>query len=68
MIDPVLAADGQTYERRILEKWLQEHDTSPLTKAVLAHEILMPNQAVRALVQRFIEECRASGTDPNLLD
>ena len=68
MIDPVLAADGHTYERHILEKWLEEHDTSPLTNEVLAHKNLTPVQAVRALVQRFIEECRAAGTDPDAMD
>lgn len=68
MIDPVVAADGHSYERHILEKWLEEHDTSPLTNEVLAHKFLTPNRALRVQVQRFIEECRAAGTDPNAED
>jgi len=31
MIDPVIAADGFTYEREAIELWLQGHDTSPRT-------------------------------------
>jgi hypothetical protein len=35
MKDPVLAADGYTYERTAIETWLSSHDTSPVTNAML---------------------------------
>lgn len=35
MSDPVITADGHTYERAGIERWLAEHDTSPLTNIVL---------------------------------
>lgn len=31
MRDPVVCADGHSYERSVIEAWLQKHDTSPLT-------------------------------------
>ena len=45
MTDPVATADGHTYERGAIEKWLytENKNTSPLTGAVLAHKILTPN-------------------------
>ena len=31
MVDPVVTADGHTYERVAIEQWLQMHDMSPMT-------------------------------------
>ena len=31
MEDPVVAADGHTYERTAIAEWLEHHDLSPLT-------------------------------------
>ena len=31
MVEPVITADGQTYERREIEAWLVNHQTSPIT-------------------------------------
>ena len=35
MDDPVFAADGHTYNRTDIERWLKQHDTSPLTNEPL---------------------------------
>ncbi|KAL1527494.1 hypothetical protein AB1Y20_016159 [Prymnesium parvum] len=45
-IDPVVTADGRTYERSAIELWLQAHDSSPLTGEVLADKTLRPNLAM----------------------
>ncbi|KAK9821981.1 hypothetical protein WJX81_001302 [Elliptochloris bilobata] len=50
MKDPVMAADGHTYERRSIESWLESHDTSPLTNAKLDHLYLTPNHTLRAVI------------------
>ncbi|GBF89593.1 hypothetical protein Rsub_02311 [Raphidocelis subcapitata] len=50
--DPVLASDGQTYERAAIESWLQKSSTSPLTNQPLAGA-LMPNTLVKALVEEM---------------
>ncbi len=56
MDDPVVAADGHTYNRVDIEKWLKEHDTSPLTHETLEHKLLIPNMAIRRLINAWREE------------
>jgi hypothetical protein len=47
--------DGLTYERLAIERWLENHDTSPLTGERLAHKGLTPNVMVRALCRDVVE-------------
>ena len=51
MRDPVTTADGHTFERAPIERWLRTHDTSPMTGAPLAHKQLAPAIALRQLIQ-----------------
>lgn len=51
MRDPVMCADGHTYDRLAIESWLLTHDTSPLTNKRLPHTNLLPNHALRNLIQ-----------------
>ncbi|CAI5476210.1 unnamed protein product [Closterium sp. Yama58-4] len=51
MTDPVVAADGFTYERSSIEEWLKTHDTSPSTNEPLPHKYLTPNHSLRMLLQ-----------------
>ena len=30
-MDPVMTSDGHTYDRKSIDEWLQNHDTSPVT-------------------------------------
>ena len=48
MTDPVVAADGHTYERAAIAAWLQNHNTSPVTKQLLPHARIFSNQAAKA--------------------
>ena len=50
MTDPVVAADGHTYERAAIAAWLQSHTTSPVTKQPLPHTRIFSNQAARAAI------------------
>jgi hypothetical protein len=43
MVDPVVAADGHTYERSAITRWMQTSDKSPLTGEVLSHSKLVSN-------------------------
>ncbi|XRB25533.1 U-box domain-containing protein [Pseudoscourfieldia marina] len=56
MLDPCVCADGQSYERRAIERWLVRHDTSPLTGEKLASKELRPNFALKSLISEFREE------------
>jgi len=52
MVDPVLGSDGRTYERSAITEWLRTHNTSPITREVMAAATLKPNYALRSLIQR----------------
>ena len=56
MIDPVTCADGHSYERENIEKWLAVQHTSPLTGAVLQHLELTPNHALRKAIQEWLDQ------------
>ena len=54
--DPVIAADGNTYERVAIEKWLSKTQTSPLSGETLEHVMVSPNRALKKIIQDLIEE------------
>lgn len=56
MVDPVITSDGHTYERYAIERWLSTNDTSPLTGALLLSNNMVPNIALRKMIQAFREE------------
>lgn len=47
MVDPVIAADGHTYERAALQDWLHHSYMSPVTQSPLEHTRLVANQAIK---------------------
>ena len=51
MTDPVIAADGHTYERMAIVEWLETHDTSPLTNDPLPSKVLFPNLAFMKMIR-----------------
>ncbi|UXI18083.1 Diacylglycerol kinase beta [Sarcoptes scabiei] len=54
MIDPVIAADGHSYENAAMEKWIANGNaTSPMTNDVLSHKMLIPNHNLRSLIEKF---------------
>ena len=46
MRDPVVAADGHTYERNAIIRWLCQSDKSPLTGKPLLHKELVTNYSL----------------------
>ena len=56
MEDPVVAADGHTYDREQIQIWLQQHDISPLTNEPLQHSLLIPNMDKRRQINTWLEE------------
>ena len=60
MKNPVLAADGHTYEKKAISRWFAGGQRrSPKTNQQLPHTALIPNHALRALIQDRLEQ-RAS--------
>ncbi|XP_050882669.1 U-box domain-containing protein 35 isoform X2 [Lathyrus oleraceus] len=50
MDDPCVAADGYTYDRKAIEKWLLDHDKSPMTNMALPHKYLIPNYTLLSAI------------------
>ena len=59
MVEPVVAADGQSYERTAIERWLATKSTSPLTGGELEHSIPIPNHNLRRTIREW-QEARTS--------
>ncbi|XP_041994969.1 U-box domain-containing protein 35-like isoform X2 [Salvia splendens] len=53
MSDPCVAADGYTYERRAIEAWLTEKDTSPITELSLPHKHLIRSFALLSAIMEW---------------
>ena len=52
LADPVLCTgDGQTYERSAITQWLAASGTSPVTGQPLTSLDLLPNHALRSIIQ-----------------
>ena len=58
--DPVIAADGHTYERSEMEKWIAAAGSrparSPKTNEVLSSYQLLPNHALRNTINDFFQK------------
>ena len=62
MKEPVVAADGHTYERCCLEQWLASgKTTSPMTGEALEDLKLRPNHNTRSMIVAFLDEARELG-------
>ena len=54
MENPVVAADGQTYERASITQWfIAGHRNSPLTLLRLDHTTLIDNHRLKAIIETF---------------
>ena len=56
MDEPVVAADGFTYEKRCILEWFQKKRTSPTTGAVLISTALIPNHSLKSQINQWKEE------------
>ena len=55
MQDPVVAADGHSYERASITVWLENNDTSPFTSEKLEHKRLTSNHNLKSQIQTWLE-------------
>ncbi|XAR58645.1 Ubiquitin--protein ligase [Bertholletia excelsa] len=57
MLDPVIVASGQTYDRASIQKWLDNGlSLCPKTRQTLSHTNLIPSYTVKALIAKWSEE------------
>lgn len=62
MRDPVVAADGHTYERTAIARWISTSNKSPLTGAILAHKDLVPNYMLLSSLQEAAATAAATSS------
>ncbi|KAF0694517.1 Aste57867_14599 [Aphanomyces stellatus] len=60
MLDPVVAADGHSYERSAISQWLKHHNTSPITNVALASKALYANHTLKQVI------LEVSGGNPSM--
>ncbi|GAA0155086.1 ubiquitin-protein ligase [Lithospermum erythrorhizon] len=66
MVDPVIVASGQTYDRTSIQKWLDSGlILCPQTHQRLTHTNLIPNYTVKALIVNWCEENGIKLPDPH---
>lgn len=53
MDDPHMADDGYTYEYAFIRNWLENNNTSPMTKQPIQQNILIPNNTLRSAIQEW---------------
>ena len=55
MTNPVIAADGHTYERTAIQHWLEGSSLSPVTSDKLSHTRLVPNVLVKSALAQHAQ-------------
>lgn len=50
MVEPVIAFDGQSYEKTAIEQWFQSNNKSPSNGTELSSRILIANHSLRKLI------------------
>ncbi|XP_010555606.1 PREDICTED: U-box domain-containing protein 35 isoform X2 [Tarenaya hassleriana] len=53
MNEPCVAADGYTYDRRAIEEWLEQKDTSPMTNSPFPSKNLLPNYTLYTAIMEW---------------
>lgn len=57
MLEPVIVASGQTYDRASIQKWLDHGlDICPKTRQLLSHKNFIPNYTVKAMAESWCEQ------------
>jgi len=53
--NPVIAEDGFMYEEDAIKKWLDDHDTSPITNETISSKLIYAHQ-IKYSLHFFIKE------------
>jgi len=61
MTDPVVAADGVSYQREAITDWMRLRDVSPVTGQQLGSGVLQANYALRAAIAAEVAKVQSTG-------
>ncbi|MED6113689.1 hypothetical protein PIB30_073122 [Stylosanthes scabra] len=66
MRDPVIVSSGHTYGRNSIAQWINSgHHTCPKSGQRLIHTALIPNYALKSLVQQWCHDNNVPVNEPN---
>ena len=65
MTDPVICSDGTTYQREHIQRWLSDHNTSPLTGLPLDSLHLTPNLILRTIISDEFPSLQMASLSPH---
>ena len=61
MVDPVVDHEGNSYERVTITNWLQRNTVSPITRTPLNISQLIPNRALKDLIDAQNQQKQSKG-------
>lgn len=64
MAQPVLTADGHSYDEESITQWLGQADSSPKTNMALPHKRLIPNHALKIAIEATIQDAIKTAAVP----
>ena len=64
--DPVMDPEGNTYEKSAILEWLAAHGTSPITRTPLAPSQLIPNRALKDLIEKKEQETKMNTSNSKI--
>ncbi|XP_078148897.1 ARM repeat superfamily protein [Carex rostrata] len=66
MLNPVIISSGQTYERKNIENWFEQgNDTCPRTKIKLDNFAIIPNNAMKDLIEGWRRDHCMKSSQPD---
>ena len=75
--DPVLASDGYTYERKLIQRWFNQGKTTSPMGGLLPTTVLRPNRALKSIIEAeavrnndlpLLEELKAAASAATLAE
>lgn len=57
-IPVILIEDGRSYEKHALERWLENHNTSPITNNILKSKAFIVNISLKSVIEEFRDKQR----------
>ncbi len=58
MLEPVVWADGHSYEASFLQTWLEKHDTSPISRKQYFAKEIYPNRILKEMISEALDSKR----------
>ena len=65
MKEPVIDKDGNSWEKENIISWLQDHNTSPITRRIMTVTELVPNRTLQLTIENYFKNICSKFSDMN---